>query len=256
MAISANTQNLKLYPPQKPPLCSINEFKEKFVSPILSSYYMVTFSGPYFDAINGKSGLECKVTSVSMPNYQVDNETVYLGGTTTSIPSGQQKGNLEVTIINQGSEFNIIYGWMKKIFDPYTRTYAYYDSIKTKLIVTQYKTNGTWVLEHHYFDCTPYNMQIGSLSYDTTDLSKFSLSLNYFAYECIYNEDMSNNLNVKTNLTGTKTSISNVERYPGYRGSDFIIVDGLRVAPGTRLENGVYVGPNTGNRASNYDGTN
>ena len=251
MSSSINSSTFRYIPNAPHGIPTIEEFKSKFESPILSSQYIVTFDGPFFNKINANGTLECKVVSISTPNYQIDNEQIYIGGTSTSVPSGLTKGNLDITIINQGIEYQTIYSWMKQIYDPYTRRYGYFDDIKTKIILTQYKTNGVWVLEHHYYDCTPYNLQVGQFSYDQTDISKFTLSMNYFAYECVYNDSHNkNNIGYRNAQISYFEKDTNVSKALNNLGSGVSAPANIKV---TYDNKGTEYGPYK--TTDNYDGT-
>ena len=190
-------------------LRTLEEFKALVQTPLLTSRYTVYFSpknnasSNYFSQMlktytNKKSYpndfLECKVSSISLPNYQIDSEVIYVGGSQLSVPSGHQKGNLDLTIINQGIEYNVIFGWLYKIYNGNKRHYAYFDDIAVNLFVVQYGVDGVWVLEHQYFDCTPYNTNLGQLSYDKANGAQtFTVSMNYFSTNVIYNENIDAN---------------------------------------------------------------
>ena len=197
---SGNTDNVKALAPHN--LHTIEAFKEKVYHPLLPNRYTVYFYPKNttcyfykaFNTVSETTGvkpseyLECKISSISLPNYQIDNEEIYVGGSNVSVPTGLTKGNLDLTIINQGIEYDVIYSWLKQIYNGTTRHYGYFDDIAVNVYVTQYATNGEWVLEHHYYDCTPYNTQLEQLSYDEANsIHTFSLSLNYFSYDCVHN---------------------------------------------------------------------
>lgn len=179
---------------------TIEQFKQRVTNPLLPNRFTAIFSGNYFDLNSNKEHLLCKVNSASLPNYQTDSEEIYVGGTSVSVPSGLTKGNLELTIINQGIEYDILYQWMRTIYNENTRCYGYYDDVKADLYITQYHTNGIWALQYHFYGCTPYNLQIDQISYSAAnDFHSFSIALNYFSYTSIYNN--TNQLNIKKDYT-------------------------------------------------------
>lgn len=226
--ISVNTDEWKVKACAPHNIPTIEGFKNKFRYPLLPNRYTVYFKGKtnvstnYFNQsvmANGipNTQLECKVSSISLPNYQFDNEEVYLGGSTVSVPTGLTKGNLDITILNQGIEYAVIFGWLRRIYNASNRHYAYFDDVAINLYVTQYATDGTYVMEHHYYDCVPYSTQLSQLSYDSANSAyTFSISLNYFSYECVYNNNIDvklSNDEIRNVRLGGKTGYKNTVTY-------------------------------------------
>lgn len=209
---------------QKGDIKTIEGFKKLFKIPLLPNKYTVEFHGNFFglsnqekntnirsksmyktntgnSIINRKANsslfnstshgyyLYCKVSQIQFPQQTVDTSSIYLGGNTLKVPTGYSNGNVTMTILNQGIEYDVINDWCKSVYNQKTRCYGYFDEYKTNVLLTQFTTNGYWVLKHMFYGCTPYNIDLGALSYDESNQAQtFTLSLNYFSIETIYNE--------------------------------------------------------------------
>lgn len=164
---------------------TIEAFKTRFRHLLLNNRYTVEFGGSKFWNTYGRY-IRFMVSAITIPSWMIDNEQVYIGGTKMNIPSGFQQNNIDMTLFNTGPELQVFQEWMKLTYDQESRAYGYFDDLKCDVKVLQYTTNGELAQEFIFTDCTLYQMNGISFSYDPANSPQtFNVSLNYYGYSLI-----------------------------------------------------------------------
>lgn len=161
---------------------TIEAFKKRLNYVLLNNRYTAEFGGNPFWNEHGKY-VRFMVSALTIPSWLIDNEDIYVGGTKMHVPSGFQQGNIDLTVINTGPELQVFQNWMKMTYDQETRGVGYYDDVKCDLKVLQFTTDGELAQEFYFTDCTIFQLQGISFSYDpATAPQTFNVSLNYFGF--------------------------------------------------------------------------
>lgn len=164
---------------------TIEAFKKRLNHLLLNNRYTVEFGGNSFWNQHGRY-VRFMVSAITIPSWMIDNEVVYMGGTKANFPSGFQQGNLDMTLFNTGPELQVFQNWMKLTYDQESRAIGYFDDLKCDVKVLQYTTNGELAQEFIFTDCTIYQLNGISFSYDPANSPQtFNVSLNYFGYSLI-----------------------------------------------------------------------
>lgn len=163
---------------------SIESFKRRMQHILLNNKYVAEFGGGRFwTRTNYSDYMKYMVSNITIPNWMIDIEQIYMGGTQMMMPNGFQQGNLELTIYNTGIELQIMQNWLKETYDQDSRSYGYFDDVKGDLQVRQYTTDGQLAQTFWFTDCTIYQIGGISFSYDpASGPQTFTISLNYFGF--------------------------------------------------------------------------
>lgn len=162
---------------------SIMAFKKRMQHILLNNRYTATFGGGKFWNQYSRY-VQYMVSQVTIPNWIIDNEKIYVGGTNMNVPNGFEQNNLELTLYNTGPELYVMELWLRETYNQKTRTYGYFDDVKSDLEIIQYSTNGNIAQTFIFYDCTIFQINGISYSYEpATAPQTFSISLNYFGFD-------------------------------------------------------------------------
>ena len=164
---------------------TIEAFKSRLNYILLNNRYTAEFGGNNFWNEHGKY-VRFMVSAVTLPSWMIDSEPTYIGGSKLFVPNGFTQGNLDLTLFNTGPELQVFQNWLKQTYNQETRSYGYFDDLKCDLKILQYTTNGELAQEFYFTECTIYQMNGISFSYDPANSPQtFNISLNYFGYSLI-----------------------------------------------------------------------
>ena len=162
---------------------SIAAFKRRMQHLLLNNRYTATFGGGAFWS-QYSNYVQYMVSQLTIPNWTIDNENIYMGGANMVIPNGFQQNNIELTLYNTGPELYTMQKWLSYTYDQKARTYGYFDDIKGDLEVIQYTTDGKKAQTFIFYDCTIFQINGISYSYEpATAPQTFSVSLYYYGFD-------------------------------------------------------------------------
>jgi len=181
---------------------SIEAFKRRFSRMLVTNKYIAEFSSSISSGKmwkNGSNQVKYMISSITLPQWLIDPETIYLGGASAMIPGGFQQNNIELTIYNTGPEFFSMKQWLDLTYNQGSRTYGWYDDVKADMTLTQYGTAGEKINVFTFTDCTIFQLGGLTFSYEpTTAPQTFNVSLNYFGWT------MHTNISVATSTASVK----------------------------------------------------
>lgn len=161
---------------------TVQAFMARMPHILLKNKYIAEFTSGFWHQENGKL-IKYMVSAVNMPQLVVESDPIYVGGAAVNMPSGFTQGNLEITVYNTGMELAAMFKWLQMTYNQQTRTYGYFDDVKTDMRLTQYTTDGRPVHEYTFTDCTIYQLGGIDFSYDpATAPMTFTVAMNYFGY--------------------------------------------------------------------------
>lgn len=168
---------------ETPYIPSIAAFKTRMRHLLLNNKYTATFGGgPFWNQYSDY--VRYMVSQITIPNWTIDNEKIYMGGAAMNMPNGFEQNNIDLTLYNTGPELYVMEMWLRETYNQKTRTYGYFDDIKSDLKVVQYTTNGEVAQTFIFYDCTIYQINGISYSYEpATAPQTFMISLNYFGFD-------------------------------------------------------------------------
>lgn len=160
---------------------SIEAFKSRMRHVLTSNKYVAEFGGSSFWNTHAPY-VRFMVSEISLPQWVIDPEQVYMGGASMAVPNGFQQNNLDLTLYNTGPELQVMQNWIKLIYDQSSRTYGYFDDVKCDLKVIQFTTDGREAQTFLFTDCTIFQLGGVKYSYDQAAVQTFNVSLNYFGF--------------------------------------------------------------------------